>query len=391
MTYCNIKDAVCISNMCSLNNYPKNKLLKHYKKSDKSSYYLLKYDKNFFNKNDIYIGIYHSVLFSFPNKKLLSFCPSKLITFKYFKNLFPVITNKINIVENVEGIFVQLFFDENIDEWEICDKDNVGCSDVVSDDYKKRTIKQLFISVLGGFESDSLNNLNSIKDFPKEFCYTFKIKKINYDTFSYYRLYLIGVHQIHCELPHYVKYIPESNYETWDCIKNIKDIIYFPKKYFFQNYSCLEEYIEYYNDVCKLIIINEETGVKSFLQSNLYYIEQNFKNKSDFDKYLFFCLHRIYKPYEMYNAYPNYQNQLYGIKQNYESLITCLYQAYIFYFIKKSSVFLPEKYSNHLLFIHKSIYLESLSKRKPEYIRRGTIKKYLDDLSPNEIMHLFLS
>jgi len=397
MSNYNINNAVCITNMCSLQNYPKNKLLKHFKQHEKKSYYILKYDKNYFNKNDVCIGIYHSVLFSFPNKKLLSFCPSKLVTFKYFKGLFPVLNDKISIVENIDGLFVQLFFDNDSNEWEICDKNNIGCMDTVLDDYQKRSKRNIFISALGGINPDatndtsSINNIQCIQNFPKEFCYTFKIHRVDYNSFSIYRPYLISVHQIHCEVPHCVKYIPESNYSTWDCITDLKDILYFPKKHFFQNYGYLEEYVEYYNDVCKLIIINEDTGIKSFLQTGLYYIEQNFKYKSDFDKYLFFCLHRIYKPHEMYNAYPNYQNQLYSIKQNYENLITTLYRAYIFYFIKKSASVLPTKYANHLLFIHKSIYLDSLSRRNTEYIKRSTIKKYLDDLSPNEIMHLFIS
>ena len=66
-----INGAVLISNMISLDNNPIERLVKYFKKTRTNNYILLKYDKNYLNPNDIYIGLYHSVLFSFPHKRLL--------------------------------------------------------------------------------------------------------------------------------------------------------------------------------------------------------------------------------------------------------------------------------------------------------------------------------
>ena len=49
----NIKNAVLISNMISLDNAPITKLIRYYKRNHLNSYFLLKYDKMFFNSNDL--------------------------------------------------------------------------------------------------------------------------------------------------------------------------------------------------------------------------------------------------------------------------------------------------------------------------------------------------
>ena len=84
---------------------------------------------------------------------------------------------------------------------------------------------------------------------------------------------------------------------------------------------------------------------------------------NNFEKYLFLCLNRIYKPYEMYNIFPQYQRILYNMKQNYESFISNLHQAYIDYFIKKASYELPFLYKEHLMKIHKDYYITSLNEK----------------------------
>ena len=87
--------SVLISNMISLDNSPIERLIKYFKKTRTNNYILLKYDKNYFNINDIYIGLYHSILFSFPNKRLLSFVPAKMTSYNYFKTISWNFYNKI--------------------------------------------------------------------------------------------------------------------------------------------------------------------------------------------------------------------------------------------------------------------------------------------------------
>lgn len=392
MNSINIDNAVLISNTLSMDTLPNNKVNRHLKKTYKHQYFLVKYDENFFNKNDLYIGLYHSVLYSFPTKNILSFFPAKMTTYKYFKTLFPILNENIKIMEHIEGISVQLFYDYSNNIWEIATKNNVGGYELIIDDVERRNMRQVLIESLGFITEDPKNFMPFLEYFPKEFCFTFKLKKKKYyyDDSYYYKCFLINVHMIRCILPNNVKYIPECDYIKWDCIECMKGLIHFPKKYYFKTYFELEESLQYLHNPYKYVIVNEDTGIKGFIQNNEYYTKENMYVIDNYEKYLFLCLNRIYKPYEMYNIFPQYQRSLYNMKQNYESFITNLHQAYIDYFIKKVSLELPDLYKEHLFKIHKDYYIESLNEKNPIVVKRGHIKEYFNKLSPNELMHLLI-
>ena len=62
-----------------------NKITKSFRKSDNSMYGFLNYDKDYLSKNDLQTGLFRSVIFSYPERKVLSFCPAKSISYQYFK------------------------------------------------------------------------------------------------------------------------------------------------------------------------------------------------------------------------------------------------------------------------------------------------------------------
>ena len=386
----NIDNAVLISNMLSMDTLPNNKVMKYLKKNHKNQYFLIKYDENFFNKNDLYVGLYHSVIYGFPSKNIMSFFPAKMTTYKYFKTLFPILNEKIKIMEHIEGISVQLFYDGVNNIWEIATKNNIGGNEIIMDDMYRRNIREVLIQSLGFMQEDPIHLMPFLEYFPKEFCFTFKLKKkINtHDDKIFYKCFLINVHMIRCAIPNNIKYIPEENYINWDCIECMKGLIHFPKKYYFKTYFELEESLQYLHNPYKYVLVNEDTGIKGFIQNNEYYTKENMYAINNFEKYLFLCLNRIYKPYEMYNIFPQYQRILYNMKQNYESFISNLHQAYIDYFIKKASYELPFLYKEHLMKIHKDYYITSLNEKDPIVVKRGHIKEYFNQLSPNELMHM---
>ena len=379
----NIKNAVLISNMISLDNAPITKLIRYYKRNHLNSYFLLKYDKMFFNLNDLYVGLYHSVLFSYPNKKLLSFCPSKLTTYKYFRTLFPKLDENIQITEHVDGVLVNLYFDEIVGEWEITTKNNIGGYESLYDDEEKMTVKEGFVSNLGYLKNTNINEMSILEYFSKDFCYSFKLCKKRS-----YILYIIGIHMIKCDVPNNVKFIPESTFMEWKCIQTINGLVHFPKKISFPNYKELDEHLNYCHEPIKYVLTNEKTAIKCFLQNNEYYTQESFDQIDNFNKYLFLCLNRNFNSYEMRINLPANERELFNTRIQFENLITDLFNAYINYFIKKKSLSLPSKYKNHLLLIHKKYYLESLKKKCPFLVKRGTIKEYMNKLSPNELMHL---
>ena len=90
-------DSAIISNMMSMNSCPKNKVNICLQRAEEQIYSIVNYDRQYVNKDDLYLGLYRSVIFSFPSKKLLSYSPSKAISYSYFKTLFPCLNQYIVI------------------------------------------------------------------------------------------------------------------------------------------------------------------------------------------------------------------------------------------------------------------------------------------------------
>ena len=82
-----MNESVLISNMMSIDFCPRDKLKLGFQRTKSQMYSILNYDKNYVCKDDLYVGMYRSVIFSFPNKKLLSYTPSKSISFNRFKTI----------------------------------------------------------------------------------------------------------------------------------------------------------------------------------------------------------------------------------------------------------------------------------------------------------------
>lgn len=377
----NMSNAILISNMMSIDNCPKDKLIKCFKKSNHQMYTILSYDKNYICYNDLYTGLYRSVVFSFPDKKLLSYSPSKSTTFNYFQNLFPNLNEDILITEYIDGIMVQLFYDERIHRWEIATKDNIGGYEKYPNDLLYRTIESVFNDLLGGMPNEDINFLPFLEYFSKDCSYTFIIDQN--------QIYLVAVYLVKSSIPGVVKYIPDIDYTNWECIQCIKGIISFPKKYTYRSYNDIYEEIQCMQEPFKYILTNIKTGVKCSIQNNEFTLNHRLKKMPNFDKFMFFCLNRICKTYDVCKIIIEYQINIYFIKQNYEFLINILHQYYINYFIKKKSLELSCKYKKHLMYIHKEIYIPSIKTKKPILIGKKIIKEYMDGLSPNELMHIF--
>ena len=82
----NMSNAILISNMMSIDNCPKDKLIKCFKKSNHQMYTILSYDKNYICYNDLYTGLYRSVVFSFEGLNSMTLAPLSLASSRYLFN-----------------------------------------------------------------------------------------------------------------------------------------------------------------------------------------------------------------------------------------------------------------------------------------------------------------
>jgi hypothetical protein len=102
--------------------------------SPKATYKIYNYDKSILSSLDNFHDKYRSVVFSYPENKLLSFSPPKSIEYfafveKYSKiigELGEPVQKNITATEKIEGISINLFYDHRIQSWEISTKTNIG-------------------------------------------------------------------------------------------------------------------------------------------------------------------------------------------------------------------------------------------------------------------------
>lgn len=379
-----IKNSVMISNMISFDHIINNKISKVFRKYCNNMYGFLNYDENYLSLNDTQTGLYRSIIFSYPERKILSFCPSKSISYSYYRTLFPLMDSDNYISEHIDGELIQLFYDSRQESWLLANKYDFG----FYEKSKKKPIIQSFLKSLGYHEKDELNSLPFLKDLNKVCNYVFILSFDSYTKNP--KLYLTNVFQVQCNLPNTIKFIPEFEYQSWPEINNIKEL-YFPKKQTFESYYDLDEYIRYLHKPHKIVLINNKTGLRCNIQNNENLFIIRAKEIDSFKKYLFFCLNRIHKDYKVCDIYPHYARDMYAMKNIYEFMIDNIHQTYVDYFIQKKTIELNEPFKKYLIDIHKTHYIPTIKDIVPNLITRKIVKDYFNKLSPFELHKLFES
>ena len=375
-----IKNTVMISNMISFDHITNNKVSKIFRKYDNNMYGFINYDKNYLSLNDTHTGIYRSIVFSYPERKVLSYCPSKSISYSYYKSLFPLLNADSYLTKYIEGQLVQLFYDNRQETWLLANENNFSCFEKKND----ITTMELFLKSIGYDKKFALNELPFLKNLSKLCNYVFIISSRDMET---PKLYLINVYQIHCNLPNSIYFIPEFEYSKWDEIKDIKKI-HFPEKLTFESYSDLDEHLQYLHKPQKLVLINNKTGMRTHIENKEHIFVERTKLVNPFNRYLFFCLNRICKNYKICDIYPQYSRDMYEMKTNFEYMIDNIHQTYVDYFILKKTSELQDPFKKYLIDIHKTYYIPSIQTRKRILITRKTVKDYFNLISPFELYNL---
>ena len=142
-----INHAVLISNMISFDHVINNKITKSFQKSENIMYGFLNYDNDYLSVDDLQTGVFKSVLFSYPQRTVLSFCPAKSISYHYFREIFPTLNEDIQISSYNDGCIIQLFYDSRLEKWKLATKNHVYTLEQI-DKNNKKNIYQKFVTCL---------------------------------------------------------------------------------------------------------------------------------------------------------------------------------------------------------------------------------------------------
>jgi hypothetical protein len=380
-------------------NYDKEKIKTKLCNQNNTTYKILNNDSSYITFDNDSLRNYRSIILG-ENGNILCFSPPNSIELDYFIKKYPQIDDNIYANEIIEGTMINLFYDNNINSWEISTRGAVGGNywyyrtqysmDPTEEEIpSQKTFKNMFMEVFRQNENE--NNLNSIsflEYLPKNYCYSFVLQHPdNHIVLPIERpsLYLVSVYELNNTE---VKFVPQTIYECWSCFLNINGIIEFPKRYESTYYDDLkQQFCSIQSDYHSMGIMftNLTTGERSCMSNPVYEEVKKLRGNNPNLQYQFFCLSRIEQKSTFLTYFPMYTNIFIQFEKQYQDFITNVHQSYYSYYVKKEGIPISKKFFIHASKIHHQIYLPSLNEGR-KIISRKVVKEYFDAMKPSEII-----
>lgn len=389
-----------------------------------AAYKIYNYDKSILSCLDIIHDKYRSVVFSYPENKLLSFSPPKSIEYhdfvekykntKFIEKIGEQWQKNITVTEKIEGISINLFYDHRIQSWEISTKTNIGGNywyflyDSVKNTSsnhglhtstyieKSSTFYDMFLDALIQPRNTPLNANPWINELPKTHCYSFVLQHHENQIvipIKSPKLWLVAVYEIH---DNYAIHIPSWEYKQWPILMNMVGVMDFPKELDATNYQELQQYMTKYIDhpfrLAKGIVLwNEKTGERTMLNNPNYNNLLKLRQLYPGVQYEYFCMKRIGKLKEYIEYFPQNKKIITEMENIYADFVKTLHECYmdVYVFKKVSLNNIHAQFRPYVENLHKHKYLPYIRTRTPVKITKSVIKSYLDNMEPREQLYVF--
>lgn len=367
----NIKSIIEKNNIYNLENH--NILnIKIWNKNNKI-YKIVKYNKDNINTNNLFnAGIFRSLIIS--NGKINVFSPPKSLN----KEIFFSLNNEKDCIaeEFIEGTMINLFYDFDIQKWEITTKTSVGAK--VSFFKDQPNFSDLFWEICRDFKI-KFDNL------PKDLCYSFvmqhpknkfvvQIKKKS--------LYLITAYKI------------DNN--TYDIMELSRDEILslnlvgvkYPHRFTFETYK--EIILNYGSNnantnICGIVIRNKNGDRTKINNPNYEYIKNIRGNHSKL-QYQYLYLRNIGKVKEYLHYFPEHREKFNIYRKHLHDFTDTLHINYITCFVNKHQKLenYPYQFKPHMYELHQKYMI---LKNENKCINKDVIINYVNTLHPAKLMY----
>jgi len=355
-----------------------NKTFQHFKIIDKydSNLILIKYNKEKLDENNWNtLGRMRSLIYDKIQKKIISFFPpkSKPLTLVKLED-----EETYEFEEFFEGTMINLFWYDNIDDWEITTRSNISgkCS------YKPngRTFRTLFL--------ETLNKQNiDFENFDKNFCYTFVLQhKDNKIVCPIKQNRVILVDVIKCGNDKIYRWKRDNLCKVLpNIIKN--DNYIFPEIWSIQ-YSYMKNNLKNAPYSYMGYVYYNPNGDRIKFRNDNYEYVRHLKGNNPKIQYRYYNLRNINLVKEYLQYFPEEKKEFFSLRNNLHNYTKQLYQAYISCYIKKEKHLkdFDYKYKTHMYYLHE-LYKNEL-KNKGFYINMSEVIKYINGLEPPRLMHV---
>jgi hypothetical protein len=385
-----------------------------------SMYKVYNYDKNILSCLDNFHNKYRSVVFSYPENKLMSFSPPKSIEYNEFIKTYPkigLLEENIIATEKIEGISINLFYDSRIQSWEINTKTNIGgnywyfmepaISNIFAnisnmdahksnDVSKSSTFYDMFLDALIQPRNTNLNDNPWIHELPKNYCYSFVLQHPENQIIvpiKSPKLWLVAIYEIrnNCAI-----HIPFFEYRTWPILMSMIGVIDFPRELRINSYEELQNDIAKYKNhpfrfTKGIVLWNEKTGDRTLLNNPIYNELSKLREIFPGFQYEYFCMKHIGKIAEYLEYFPHYRKKVLAMENIYDDYVKTLHACYMNVYVFKTEDILTisDYYRLFIEELHKTIYLPSINTRKPVKITKSIVKSYISRMEPREQLYIF--
>ena len=362
-----------ISKINSEDNFNDYNLTKKLWTRNNKPYHIIKYNRSMLTKNIFgTIGLFRSIIFS--NNSINVFSPPKSLD----KDIFCFEFRETDCIaeELIEGTMINLFYDNDIQKWEIASKSTVGAN--ITFFKEQPTFSDLFNEICKELEID-------FENFPKNLCYSFVMqhpKNRFVIPIKFKMLYLITAYQINNETYNIAEVSREDLYNL--NLKNIK----FPQRTEFTQFKDL--FIKYGTMNTKPsilgIVIRHKSGERTKIRNpNYEYIKKIRGNNSKL-QYQYLSLRNIGNVKEYLKYFPENAKQFAMYRNHVHEFTYTLHINYINCFVKKKKKLAEysHQFKPHMYYLHQH-YLSIKDENK--YINKDIVINYVNKIHPSILMY----
>jgi hypothetical protein len=349
---------------------------------------LVKYDKQFLTIDNVdTLGLMRSLIYDDRYKKVICFSPPKS------KNLVNINTDTYNFkdyeIQNfIEGTMINVFWNNEISDWEIATRSNIGGKCCFNMEFNKnRTFRYMFLDAMNknNIEFEALNpkySYSFILQHPKNRIVV-PIKDAN--------LFLSNVYEITNDV---VNFVPKEKWFNKNIESNEIEIkINTPGLANLKMIASFKDLIDYVqnNDlnykILGYILYNNKTGERIKIRNKNYEYVRHLKGNTPKIQYQYYYLRQHNKVKEFLSYYPEVSEIFNKLRNDLHTWTNELQNNYFKCFVKKEKPLkeYPHEYKPHMYQLHK-LYIDEL-REKHSGITKTVVINYVNNLPPPRLMY----
>ena len=339
-----------------------------------SKLYLLKYKKDKLNvTNCETLGLIRSVILHENN--IISFSPPKSHSYETYTD--KIGDGESNMEEYVEGTMINMFFNPQIQEWDIASRSSIGAYCSFYQD-KKKTFRTMFL--------EAMNRLGyEFEEFNKKYCYSWILQHPDNRIvvpFTQPNIVLCKVYECKGLI---VEEVPDALTTRYEMPRPLNKIIDCEGKTINEIRNAFNSSTHNYT-IMGAVFTDPASGCRTKVRNPSYEYVRKLKGNSPKLQYQYYNLRQIGAVGDFLKFYPEHKGTFDQMRQQVHEFTFNLHSNYIRCYVKKEKPILefPFQYRTHMYNLHQ-LYLNNLRETR-EVVRKNVVINYINTLPCHYLM-----